>query len=268
MRFGRAFLRIVSFVAFGWLVFAPLARAQNVTSGVGIGYVVGQGPMTIFIGNTGGTDTERWYTMGLTQGKSYCFETFRASGEYGADVDLVVDVVQPGSGVVVNSFNSIAGDPSLGLASRWTRGCMVATASQEYFVRLHKNLCCVNREGNVQFRILDTTLHGPWWFVSSQSGYDAFVELGNTTTIPVSATVTIRSAAGTTLGTNTLSIPAGGNAALSVANAFGSTITAGSGSVQVAHDGPPGAIVGNVTTLSAATGLSFDSPMAMREGFK
>jgi hypothetical protein len=269
--FQRSLARVGVFASAVLLATAS-ARAQNTTSGANYGYIVGQGPISLSIGDTVGLDTERWYTTGLTEGKSYCFETFRNTSDYNVDLALLIDLHQVAGGAVgalLNSFDSMTGDPSPGFNSRWTRGCEVAPATQQQvFVRIHRSLCCTGRTGSFQFRILETTLHAPWWFVSSASGYDAFIELANTTTVPVAVTVTVRSASGTTLGANTTSIPAGGNIAMSVANQFGGTITANSGSAQVAHDGPPGAIVGNITTLSGATGLSFDSPFGMRDGFK
>jgi hypothetical protein len=143
----------------------------------------------------------------------------------------------------------------------------VAAVTNSYYVRIYKLGCCTGRTGNFQFRVIDTTLVSPWWFVSGAAGYDAYIELANTTTVAVSVTVTVRAANGTTLGTSTASIPVGGNLALPVSG-FGGGISSGSGSTQVSHNGPPGAIVGNVTTLSAVTGLSFDSPFSPRQGYQ
>jgi hypothetical protein len=266
MMINRSTARVVCLLAAGLLLGVTSAWAQNTSSGASYGYVVGQGPINIFFGNTVGTDTERWYTIGLIQGKSYCFETFRGNSEYNVDVDLTVDLIRVSNGTVVVSADGVSGDPAVGDNSRWTRVCLVAPATLQYYVRLHKCVCATGRTGNVQFRIVDTTLHSPWWFVNSQSAYDAYIELANTTTVAVSVSVTVRSNTGTTLGSSTASIPAGGNLALSVLTLLG--VSAASGSAQVAHNGPPGAIVGNITTLSGVTGLSFDSPFAMREGFK
>lgn len=264
---NRSSARVVCLLAVAALLAATPVRAQNTSSGASYGYVVGQGPINIFFGNTVGTDTERWYTVGLIQGKSYCFETFRGNSEYNIDVDLTVTLIRVSNGSTVISNDGVSGDPAVGDNSRWTRVCVFAPVTGQYYVRLHKCVCATARTGNVQFRVSDTTLNSPWWFVSGASGYDAYIELANTTTVAVSVTVTVRSAAGTTLGTSTASIPAGGNQAFAVSG-FGGGISAGNGSAQVAHDGPPGAIVGNITTLSAVTGLSFDSPFSPRQGYQ
>jgi len=241
--------------------------AQNTTTGASYGYVVGQGPINVFFGNTAGTDTERWYTIGLIQGKSYCFTTGRGNSEYNVDVDLTIDLIQIVGGTVVASFDGVSGDPAVGDNSRWDRGCVIAPATQSYYVRLHKCVCATGRTGNVQFDVTDTTIHSPWWFISNVSGYDAFIELANTTTTAIAATVTVRSAAGATVASQNVNIPSGGNTALSVTTLTGG-LSSGSGSVQVAHNGPAGALVGNVTTLSAVTGLSFDSPFVSRAAAK
>jgi hypothetical protein len=267
MMVNRSNARVVCLLAVAALLAATTVRAQNTSSGASYGYVVGQGPINIFFGTTVGTDTERWYTVGLIQGKSYCFETFRGNSEYNVDVDLTVDLIRVSNGSIVVSNDGVSGDPAVGDNSRWTRVCVLAPVTGQYYVRLHKCVCATGRTGNVQFRVSDTTLNSPWWFVSGASGYDAYIELANTTTIAVSVTVTVRSAAGTTLGTSTASIPAGGNMAFAVSG-FAGGISAGNGSAQVAHDGPPGAIVGNITTLSAVTGLSFDSPFSPRQGYQ
>ncbi len=123
---SRTRRHVVGSLALMLLVGVPAASAQNTTTGSSYGYVVGQGPINIYIGNTGGTDTERWYTTALIQGKSYCFETFRGNSEYTIDVDLMVDVIRTSDSAVLYSFNNLpgGGDPSLGANSRWTRGCL------------------------------------------------------------------------------------------------------------------------------------------------
>ena len=71
------------------------------------------------------------------------------------------------------------------------------------------------------------------------------------------AGIVAQTPAGALVGTTTKVIPANGNAAVAVGGALGGS---GSGGVQIAHDALPGSVVANITSLSAATGLSFDSP--------
>lgn len=248
-----------------------VALAQNTASGSSFGYIVGQGPINIFIGNTVGTDTERWYTTEFVQGKSYCVELFRANSEYNVDLDLVVQIINPPSTVLFTFDNHpMGGDPGLGDNSRWTRGCFIPTlATQAYWIRMSRSVCCTGRTGNLQFQISDTTLHGPWWFVNSGSGYNAFFEIANISTAAVNIEVTIRQANGAVIGAKqSRLIPAFGNIAMSAASDFGAVVTAASGSAQISHDGPPGAIVANTTSLSGTQGLSFDSPFLSRQGYR
>jgi len=248
----------------------PEAFAQNTSNGSSFGYIVGQGPINIFIGNTVGTDTERWYTTQFVQGKSYCIELFRANSEYNIDLDLDVQVISPPSTVRFDFNNHpMGGDPGLGDNSRWTRGCFIATlATQAYWIRMSRSVCCTGRTGNLQFQISETTLFSPWWFVNSGSGYNAFFEIANISDAPVNIQVTIRQNGATIGATQSRLIPAFGNIALSAATDFGTTVIAASGSAQLSNDGPPGAIVANTTSLSAQQGLNFDSPFLSRQGYR
>jgi hypothetical protein len=38
--------------------------------------------------------------------------------------------------------------------------------------------------------------------------------------------------------------------------------------VQIAHSGPPGALIANVTSLSFGSGVSFDTPASLRQDFR
>ena len=42
-------------------------------------------------------------------------------------------------------------------------------------------------------------------------------------------------------------------------------ISLASGGVSIAHDGPPGSLIANVTSLSFSTGVSFDTPASPRQ---
>jgi hypothetical protein len=116
----------------------------------------------------------------------------------------------------------------------------------------------------MRFRFTDTTVTSPWWFVSGGSGYNAFAEIANNYVNPVIITAKAVAANGVVLGTTTRTIPGRGNLLLSVASDFGVTISDGTGSIEIGHNGPVGAINLNVTSLSPTQGLSFDSPGTRR----
>ena len=163
-----------------------------------------------------------------------------------------------GSDVVVtqtaaNGFSVEPGVPGGGFAS------FVAPSTNNYFVRIANILAA----GTVRMVLLETTLEASWYFISAAASYEAFLEIRNNTSNSISVTVTPFASGGTSAGTPfTTTIAANGNTAVAVGAQFG--ITSGSGSVQIANTAPPGGVVANVTTLSGATGLSFDSPASPR----
>jgi hypothetical protein len=48
----------------------------------------------------------------------------------------------------------------------------------------------------------------------------------------------------------------------------GFALASAAGGVQIAHDGPPGALIANVTSLSFGSGVSFDTPASPRQDFR
>ena len=134
----------------------------------------------------------------------------------------------------------------------------VATATGWNFVRVFSGFTTT-----VRVVVFDTTLYSPWFFVNTASGYDAYVEIRNTTSQSVSVTVTAQAANGTTVGTPvTRTVPGDGGTVVVIGLDMG--IMSGSGSVRIAHNTNPGGLIANVTTISGVTGLSFDAPAAPR----
>src|SRR5207249_3878447 len=102
--------------------------------------------------------------------------------------------------------------------------------------------------------LAETTLWANWFFIGGD--YSAYIILRNTTDTTVHSTITWRGADGASVGTVSVAIPAG---AVKFYDARTNTNGAAAGSVEIAHDGEPQALVGSATTLSATTGLSFDT---------
>ncbi|MPZ17663.1 MAG: hypothetical protein GEV06_07110 [Luteitalea sp.] len=116
----------------------------------------------------------------------------------------------------------------------------------------------------VHVLLVETTLFSPWWYTSVDDGYEGFVEIKNNTDIQRRVYLTAYSGDGTVVGQTSTVILANGNTVVGLKAHF--TLTGDqSGSVQLAHDGAQGAISANITTLSATTGLSFDSPFTTRQ---
>jgi hypothetical protein len=131
--------------------------------------------------------------------------------------------------------------------------------TQPYFARVS------TASGGAQtFRlmVIETTLSSAWWFVSPASGYDSYVTIRNSTNGTRSVTVRAYNSAGALAGSTTVSVAANGNTLISVGGDLG--VPAGTGSVTITHNGLPGSIVANTTTLSGMTGLSFDAPFSPR----
>jgi len=208
------------------------------------------------------TNTQRWYRVGLIAGRSYCVITVPTGDGFN---DTVTDVYSDAVGTVLVSNNDDNFNEPI--SGRHSRNCFIYSAANTSEARLKVTLFSPG-DTLIRFKMVDTALNGPWFFVESATSYNAFIEIGNTTNTAVSVTVTIRNPAGATIGTpQTVAIAGYGNTALNVVSSFGTTVANGSGSVQVAHNGAPGAIVANVTTLSAMTGLSFDAPLTRRQNW-
>jgi hypothetical protein len=106
--------------------------------------------------------------------------------------------------------------------------------------------------------LVETTLFSPWYFAAA--GYDGYVTIRNNTAQAVSVTVTAFAADGSVVGSTTVSIPGNGNTFVQVST-LGATA---SGSVQLAHSASLNGIAANLTTISGATGISFDAPFTGR----
>jgi len=214
------------------------------------------------------TILERWYQVGFVQGRSYCVMTMQNDVSVDtATTDTRTYVYSDSAGTVQVFFND---DNFAEPVSGWfSRNCFIWTLATNLDARLKVNIATAPLATQyLRFRVVDTTINSPWFFVDGPTSYNGWIELANTTNTAVQLTVTIRNGAGSTLGTpQTRVISAYGNNLLNARTDFGSTIASGSGSVQIAHDGAPGAIVGNVTSMSATTGLSFDSPMTRRQSW-
>lgn len=110
----------------------------------------------------------------------------------------------------------------------------------------------------VNVMLVETTLFSPWYFAAS--GYDGYVTIRNNMSQTVTVIITAYAANGAVVGSTSVAIPANGNTFVTVS----SLGAAASGSVQIAHNGSLNGVSANVTSLNAATGLSFDAPFTAR----
>jgi hypothetical protein len=112
------------------------------------------------------------------------------------------------------------------------------------------------------YSVSEITLFGAFYF--NAADFDSFITLQNTTNDSVSGTVTLLDVGNpSTAFTSTFTIPANGSIVRSTRTVVGCTATciSNQGSIQVTHDGPPGALNGFVTTSSGSAPLAFSQPL-------
>jgi hypothetical protein len=186
-----------------------------------------------------------WSAIDAVAGRSYCAQLAPAAAAQlpstPAIIALRADGVTPLAG---------GADPR--------RSCVIAPESEAILFKVTQSDASPR---SYALAVTETTLWSNWFFIGGS--YSSFTLLRNTTDALVNATITWRADTGVVVGTKTVAIPPRGvifNEAR--ANTDGS---AAAGSVEVAHDGEPEALVGSQTTLSATTGLSFDTITMQRK---
>ena len=137
------------------------------------------------------------------------------------------------------------------------RLCFIAPASETVIVSIGQSDSVFRAN---RFVVVETTLWANWFFTGGN--YSSYTLLHNTTPVDAHATLTWRNEAGVVAGTQSLTIPAHGVLFVDARVAAPGAVA---GSVEVAHDGEPQDLVGSQTTLSAVTGLSFDTVMMQRK---
>jgi hypothetical protein len=175
--------------------------------------------------------------------------------------DTVLNVFRADGTTTIASSDNVSDEPAAPLLSR---ACYIATVSED-------NLADVtaggsNTAGGFRIRAVETTMFSPWFF--SSDVYEAFILMKNTTSTTRHATVTLLQNNGvpfTAPQTGTL-VPEGEfNMEVSHPSPVGFNLSLAFGTIMVAHDGPPGAVIGNSTTLSFTSGVSFDTPLVSRQ---
>ena len=207
--------------------------------------------------------TGYWYKANLTAGRSYCvyaWEPYADPSVSAPSVDMAVyrsDGVTPASDVYSTDIEPKVENTGPG-GNNGEQRRIIPSVNDSYRIRVGNNAAAVH---TVYVMVVETTLFAPWFFVSPDSGYDGYIEMRNNTSNTLTAVVTAFDPAGGVFGSISINLPANGNAVIT-ATSLG--VISSYGSVQIAHNGGPGAICANITTLSSITGLSFDSPFTPR----
>jgi hypothetical protein len=194
------------------------------------------GRRTVFTLNS--PSDRAWFSGNVVAGRSYCVPLHAAPTAQNA--------VDP----------NLRGFHANGVSITGTGECYIATATETVLLQVSQNESSARQ---YQFGIVETTLWSNWFFIGGD--YSSFTLLHNTTPNPVSAVITWRSNSGAVVGSQVIAIAGGGQFAT---DARSNVSGASSGSVEIAHDGPPEGLVGSQTTLSGSTGLSFDTLMLQR----
>jgi len=190
-----------------------------------------------------GASGARWTSLEAVAGRSYCGELSPAPTEQSAATPSL-------RAFHADATTLLSGGPGA------TRACFIAAADETVLFK------ATQADGSARGYLLvlsETTLWADWFFTSGD--YSGYIILRNTTSSTVNATITWRGTGGSAAGSLSVAIPAGAVRYYD-ARTYAAGITAGS--VEIAHDGEPQAIVGSATTLSPTTGLSFDTVLMQR----
>jgi hypothetical protein len=209
---------------------------------------------------------QNWFRFGARAGRSFCVEVDNGKSDT-SDRDPILDVYRADGTTLIGSNDDIAGEPDAGRLSRF---CYIASATEDNLAKVTGGPN--GSWGGIRLRVVETTLFCPWLGpLFSGSGFESFILMKNTTGAPHTAKVTLTAGGGTTVGTpQTGTVPANGsyNLQVSAAPPVGFGLSGVSAGVWIAHDGPPGGVIANVTTLNFGSGVSFDTPASPRQDLR
>ena len=233
--------------------------AQNTTAGNAVrDQHIGQ-QVTGFLSSTA---LERWYLYQVRVGRSYCMEI--GAEEFEANTgphiaDPVGTVYQSDATTVIGSSDDTGQEPD---SYRGSRVCFISTQTLVY-VKITPFSSTAGHYYTMRF--VETSLWGSWFFIGGD--YNSFVLLRNTTSEAVNYTVTWRNPAGTITGTTSGTVVPNGGLGLNARTFVINPTVNVNGTVEIYHSGSPEALVGQVTSLSATTGLGYDSNLFQRKAW-
>jgi hypothetical protein len=248
----------------GAVVFFPVEGwAQNTSAATASKLLVGQAFTLVTLDDT---TTQRFYQFRAVQGRSYCVEAVGDESSTLQNNDVELTVLRADGVTQIVAANDASGEPGGGQGFGPSRGCYIAPATEQNVVLVFDNHAGTN---SWRLRVVETTVFCPWFFIGSD--YESFALLRNTTNTTISnVTHTWRNLEGTVLATSSVFVPGGATGVPANgtraprAKDFFSSATSPNGSVEIAHDGSPEALVANVSNLSLVTGLSFDVTCGQR----
>ena len=243
----RSFVGLIAFAAF--LPAIASAQVANSSFGASVHLLVGQTPVRASLANAG----QAFYDVPVVSTRSYCAEATASDTEQNATQASVL-VFKGDKATNVGTEGNML-EPR-GLAA--SRICFIAPTTDTYYIQL-TNMAAGTVEYSLRF--VETTLWSNWAYTGC-CGYQAYSILRNTTNTPLSIDLRFFDTNGNQLGARlNQNVAANGVYYVNSGDVVGQTVS----TVQVAHAGSPEAIVGSETTLSAATGLSFDTLFFQRK---
>ncbi|MBL8143543.1 MAG: hypothetical protein JNM38_20690 [Acidobacteria bacterium] len=212
-------------------------------------------------GQTVSNATTRYYKARVVAGRSYSvysWAPYQDAGEGGASIDHAFYTNSTCS-TAAGTTDTSANEPWAVVTSMsGDNDTIIPTFTGTMWISVSNS----DATGYTVFTaVQETTIFSPWWYAAGN--YNAFAEIKNATDTSLTYTLTAYGPNGTVCGTSSGSLSANGNIGINIRN-LGTCQVVGSGSAQVAFQGPPGAVVGNITTLDGTLGISFDSPFTPR----
>lgn len=197
---------------------------------------------------------DNFYQVDVTTGHSYSIEVRQNYDDKQTPNDLVTQVFGTGDATCTTPLTvaSAAGSPVRDttaidpvLPANSFRVSTTASASGTMRVKVHNNNAGTGRYISVV--VSDTTQFSPLY--STFGGFNTFYRLFNTSGQPVSATLRVFDAAGSQIGSTTITV-AGGTSTPTIFTGpngggnIGLNVPANNaGPANLTHDGPPGAIL-------------------------
>jgi sugar lactone lactonase YvrE len=188
--------------------------------------------------NLANASAAQWISAALVGGRSYCLQMMPAPTATTSGTPTIA-FFPPNS--------SSPDDQVTGATPRLCGG------SDEDFAISLRITQSDSSSRSYRFQLVETTLFTNWFFTGGD--YSSFTLLRNTTDQTINGGVLWYSDAGAFAGGQDFQIAPGGVVFFDARTNANVT----TGSVQIQHDGPPQGLVGSQTTLSATTGLSFDT---------
>jgi hypothetical protein len=208
----------------------------------------------------------RWYDFQVWRNRSYCVEVINGETETD-ETDPVVTVHSNGTGTApVGTNNNINTEPDGAFLSRVCFQTDDTVVNQAEWTLDVKNNAPAAVGYQYLVRVVETTLFSSWFFQGGD--YNSFVLMRNTTTSAVHFVINWYNPAGTQVGTSGLqTVNANAGVGINSKTFVPMPETNFNGTVEITHDGAPGALVGQMTSLSATTGLGFDAPLFVRDSW-